>query len=231
MRAVREARQRLRSANARGAARERTIRRTALAIGVLFGASFAQTNAMAVSEGLPEWRGPAATMTVGPITTQPIGHYTFCMGAPDECRAGKRTSPKTLTTIRWHTITAVNARVNAMVAPRTDAELHGIPELWSYPGEAGDCEDYALLKRRLLIAEGFAPGNLLITVVRKPDGEGHAVLTVRTERGDYVLDNLSERVRHWRDTPYRFLKRQASFHAGRWVDIEDGSATMVGAVE
>ena len=207
------------------------MRRLGTAAGVLIGVTFAQTGAMAVSEGLPEWRGPAATMTVGTLTTQPIGHYTFCKSSPSECRAGKRTAPKSLTTTRWHAITEINARVNAMVAPRTDAELHGIPELWSYPGAEGDCEDYALLKRRMLIERGFDAGNLLITVVRKPDGEGHAVLTVRTERGDYVLDNLSERVQHWRDTPYRFLKRQASFHAGRWVDIEHGTATMVGSVK
>ena len=46
--------------------------------------------------------------------------------------------------------------------------------------DAGDCEDFVLLKRKKLIAGGFSPSDLLITVVRKPDGEGHAVLTLRT---------------------------------------------------
>ena len=102
--------------------------------------------------------------------------------------------------------------------------------LWSYPDGAGDCEDFVLLKRRMLMEKGFAAGDLLITVVRKPDGEGHAVLTLRTAQGDYILDNLNNEVKLWTETPYRYLKRQASFHAGRWVSIENGDAVMVSSV-
>ena len=78
--------------------------------------------------------------------------------------------------------------------------------------------------------KGFAAGDLLITVVCKPDGEGHAVLTVRTTEGDFILDNLNNEVKSWTETPYRYLKRQASFHAGRWVSIENGDAVMVSSV-
>lgn len=77
---------------------------------------------------------------------------------------------------------------------------------------------------------GIPLSNLLITVVRKPDGEGHAVLTVRTDKGDFVLDNLAAAVKLWDETGYRYLKRQASDHTGRWVSIRDGESTMVGAV-
>ena len=49
-----------------------------------------------------------------------------------------------------------------------------------------------LEKRRDLMSKGISLTDLLITVVRKPDGEGHAVLTVRTDEGDYVLDNLTD---------------------------------------
>ena len=74
--------------------------------------------------------------------------------------------------------------------------------------------------------------NLLITVVRKPDGEGHAVLTVRTNKGDFVLDNLTDSVRQWDHTGYRFLKRQASDHTGHWVSIREGSAApLVSSVD
>ncbi len=48
--------------------------------------------------------------------------------------------------------------------------------------------------------------DLLITVVRQMNGEGHAVLTVRTDRGDYVLDNLELRVKPWNETSYDYLK-------------------------
>jgi predicted transglutaminase-like cysteine proteinase len=91
--------------------------------------------------------------------------------------------------------------------------------------------DYVLQKRRILSEEGVALSNLLITVVRKPDGEGHAVLTVRTDEGDFVLDNLRKAVLPWDETGYRYLKRQASDHTGRWVSILDGDEPLVGSVD
>ena len=78
---------------------------------------------------------------------------------------------------------------------------------------------------------GISASNLLMTVVRKPDGEGHAVLTLRTKQGDFILDNLEDEIKVWTRTPYSYLKRQASFNAGRWVTIENGSDVLVGAVK
>ncbi|TGW07327.1 transglutaminase, partial [Mesorhizobium sp. M2D.F.Ca.ET.145.01.1.1] len=92
-------------------------------------------------------------------------------------------------------------------------------------------EDYALEKRRELNSLGIAIANLLMTVVRKPDGEGHAVLTVRTDKGDFILDNLVDKVRLWNQTPYRYLKRQASDDTGRWVSILAGEEKLVSAVK
>ena len=106
-----------------------------------------------------------------------------------------------------------NAEINRRITAKSDHELYGVEERWTYPSSAnqGDCEDYALLKRKLLHERtGIELGNLLLTVVRKRDGEGHAILTLRTQRGEFILDNLDRRVVVWRDTPYRFLKRQSS---------------------
>jgi predicted transglutaminase-like cysteine proteinase len=117
------------------------------------------------------------------------------------------------------------------VTPRTDLEIWGREEVWSYPTNSiGDCEDYVLEKRRLLMKAGIPAGNLLITVVRQPNGDGHAVLTVNTDRGDYVLDNLDGRVLVWTATPYTYLKRQSSKNSGAWVSINDGRAVAVGSV-
>ena len=78
----------------------------------------------------------------------------------------------------------------------SDYDIYGKDEVWAYPDKGvGDCEDYVLEKRRELNRLGMSLADLLITVVRKPDGEGHAVLTVRTDKGDYVLDNLTDKVR------------------------------------
>ncbi|MCT7665310.1 transglutaminase-like cysteine peptidase [Shinella kummerowiae] len=173
----------------------------------------------------------ALSMKTGGVTSQPIGHYEFCQTYKSECRAGVRSqAPAKVTKAGWSAIRTINASVNRDITPITDKELHGRDEYWSYPDGAGDCEDFVLLKRKKLMQKGFAPGDLLITVVRKPDGEGHAVLTVRTTEGDFILDNLNNEVKLWTTTPYRYLKRQASFHAGRWVSIENGDAVMVSSV-
>jgi predicted transglutaminase-like cysteine proteinase len=76
-----------------------------------------------------------------------------------------------------------------------------------------------LLKRRSLIAAGFPRAALLITVVKQENGEGHSVLTVKTSLGDYVLDNLTDRVKPWSATPYRFVKRQSQENQNVWVAI------------
>jgi predicted transglutaminase-like cysteine proteinase len=174
---------------------------------------------------------PGSAMLVGGVTSQPIGHYDFCKRNRQECRGnGKRTAAPRVTEFGWSVIKEVNESVNFSVLPMTDYEIHGREEVWSYPDVVGDCEDYVLLKRAMLVERGFSVADLLITVVRKPNGEGHAVLTLRTADGDFVLDNLNDTVRVWTETPYTYLKRQASFHPGRWVDIENGDDLMVGSI-
>lgn len=171
-------------------------------------------------------------MATGGLTSQPIGHYEFCKHNPSECSIRVRNlRPATMTEQLWTLVNGVNHAVNAAIKPVSDMDLYGRDEVWAYPvGGRGDCEDYALEKRRQLSQDGISLSDLLITVVRKPDGEGHAVLTLRTDRGDYILDNLSEQVKPWTDTNYLYLKRQASFDTGRWVSLREGNAVLVGAL-
>lgn len=178
--------------------------------------------------------GEAASryMLTGAVTSQPIGHYEFCQAHRDECSiVSSSTLPAKVTAFGWNVIREVNAEVNNRIMPMTDQDIFGKDEVWAYPSDVGDCEDFVLEKRRELMKRGFSLSNLLITVVRKPDGEGHAVLTVRTADGDYILDNLDERVRLWSETPYRFMKRQADNNTGRWVKIENSTDVLVGAVD
>lgn len=171
-----------------------------------------------------------ASMVTGNATSQPVGHYDFCQTHRSECGANRNSGPVAMTGGKWATVRSVNATVNRSITPMTDKEIYGKDEVWAYPTTAGDCEDFALLKRRMLIQRGFSPADLLMTVVRKPDGEGHAVLTLRTAEGDFVLDNLASDVKPWFATPYSFIKRQSSFNAGRWVTIENGRDVLVGAL-
>ena len=92
----------------------------------------------------------------------------------------------------------------------TDMDHWGVIEKWSLPTDGyGDCEDYVLLKRKMLIDAGWPREALLITVVRDKKGEGHAVLTVKTDKGEFILDNQNENVVAWTETGYRFVKRQS----------------------
>jgi len=170
-------------------------------------------------------------MQTGVITSQPIGHYEFCQKYKRECKV-QTANPKAaaLTSAGWRSVRSINASINRSIKPMTDMDIHGKDEVWSYPAKVGDCEDFVLAKRKALISRGFSPSTLLITVVRKPDGEGHAVLTLRTTEGDFILDNLNDSVRLWTQTPYRFLKRQATNNSGRWVTIQGGVEILVGSV-
>ncbi|TCL72051.1 transglutaminase-like cysteine peptidase [Rhizobium sp. BK251] len=191
-----------------------------LAITAVFVMSAAATPALTKSQ----------SMITGSGTSQPIGHYQFCQSHRFECGPNRNTLPVKMTAGKWATVRSVNSSVNSSITPMTDKEIYGRDEVWAYPTTAGDCEDFALLKRKRLIQQGFSAADLLITVVRKPDGEGHAVLTLRTAEGDYVLDNLNNAVKPWSETPYTFIKRQASANSGRWVTIQNGRDVLVGAL-
>ena len=174
----------------------------------------------------------ASSMSVTTETTQPIGHYELCQRLPSECRVLRaNVGALKLTQAFWSRMIDVNAAINSMIKPVTDQEMWGKEEVWSYPSNKGDCEDFVLLKRKLLMKAGVPENNLLVTVVRQSDGSGHAVLTVVTDRGDFVLDNLRSDVRIWNETGYAFLKRQSSSNSGKWVGIDDNSSSSVAALK
>lgn len=155
-------------------------------------------------------------------TLPPIGHVRFCRTHPDECRRVTSASGGVTTLDRraWNELNLVNRAVNERIAPVTDDALYAMQEHWAYPVAQGDCEDYVLLKRLMLINRGWSEDTLLITVVREQSGEGHAVLTVRTDRGDLILDNQAANIEPWYRTPYRYLKRQSQKHAGKWIALD-----------
>ena len=187
--------------------------------------------AMQLSAWATAYAGPAF-MHTGGRTTQPVGHYEFCQKLPQECneRTPKQ-APIELTRKLWAAIVNINNSVNTRITPRTDMEMWGKEEVWSYPDSGfGDCEDYALEKRRELMNIGVPAGDLLMTVARQPNGDGHAVLTMRTSLGEFILDNLQPKVLAWTDTDYTYLKRQSTENSGVWVTINDGREDAVASV-
>jgi predicted transglutaminase-like cysteine proteinase len=147
----------------------------------------------------------------------------FCAENKREC-ATRPTEARdvVLTRTAWADMVRINNWVNTNVKPMTDIEHWGVVERWSYPDDGyGDCEDYVLLKRRMLIQAGWPRSALLVTVVRDQRGDGHAVLTVKTDKGEFILDNQNEAVLLWSETNYRFVKRQSQTDPNVWMALGD----------
>ena len=130
-----------------------------------------------------------------------------------------------LTRQSWKVLNEINNKVNNAIEPISNLDHWGTTlDHWDYPVDGkGDCKIYALFKRKLLIDRGFPRQALLMTIVRDLNGEGHAVLTVKTDHGDFVLDNLSDEIRPWTATGYQFYKRQAQDDPNVWLSL--GGAT------
>jgi predicted transglutaminase-like cysteine proteinase len=189
----------------------------AAAAAALFGFAFA--NMVEASEPtLPT----ASFAAVGQQTSVPYGWVDFCGRRPEECSLGKLTPlDLRLNKKTWATLVSVNKAANDAIEPITNLEHWGtMVDHWDYPVDGkGDCKVYALYKRKLLIERGFPRAALLMTVVRDLDGEGHAILTVKTDHGEFVLDNLTDEIRPWDATGYRFVKRQAQDDPNVWLDL------------
>jgi len=165
----------------------------------------------------------ALFIAVGAATRAPIGWVEFCSEYAPECETRPLDARDVvLTTKAWQDLLRINKWVNHSIKPITDLEHWGVVERWNYPDDGyGDCEDYVLLKRRMLMQAGWPRQALLITVVRDKRGDGHAVLTVKTDHGEFILDNQNEEVLLWSDTGYRYVKRQSQSDPNVWVALGD----------
>jgi predicted transglutaminase-like cysteine proteinase len=160
-------------------------------------------------------------ISLGDAAKAPIGWVEFCIEYDPECKT-KPSQPRDvmLSTQAWKDLERVNLWVNTHVKPMTDMEHWGVVERWNYPDDGyGDCEDYVLLKRRMLMQAGWPREALLITVVRDKRGDGHAILTVKSDKGEYVLDNQNDQILLWSDTGYRFVKRQSQADPNVWIGL------------
>jgi predicted transglutaminase-like cysteine proteinase len=184
-------------------------------------------NASASAAQLVDFTNVAFAPVTGE-TSIPVGHADFCKRYRNECGVNATVADDVhLGADNWQQLLSVNTYFNTAIIPETDQQLYHVAEFWTYPHGYGDCEDIALAKRKQLIADGWPVSTLLMTVAKEGDGEGHAVLMVRTDRGDLILDNQDSTIRDWRDSPYHFLKRQSQANAGEWVGIGDDRASVM----
>jgi len=173
----------------------------------------------------------------GTIAKPPIGWTQLCSTKADDCE-----NPAEIQTIahepqiipltreNWATLNRINTLVNATIEQVSDLDHYGVLEWWAYPEDGkGDCEDLQLLKRKLLVDAGMPRQTLLMTVVRDAHGEGHAVLMVRTDRGDMILDSRTSTIKPWQKTSYKFIKRQSQNSQNIWVYFGDGTDSLTTA--
>jgi predicted transglutaminase-like cysteine proteinase len=154
----------------------------------------------------------------------------FCKTLPSEC-AIDLSEPAVidLTPSKKRMIISVNRQVNAAVLSLPDRQHWGVEDRWDYPEDgAGDCEDIQLVKRKLLIEAGFPRRALRMTVVIDDAGQGHAVLMVRTNQGELILDNKRDAVLPWHRTGYVYVMREGD-QSGAWVSLGRRSSPIMTA--
>jgi len=154
----------------------------------------------------------------------------FCESHSHECRVDLSQPARiSLNSQVWTTLTQVNERVNSSILAVTDQDHWGVPDRWDFPDDGlGDCEDIQLLKRRLLVEAGLPLRAMRMAVVIDEQGQGHAVLIVLTDSGEFILDNKRNAVLPWRRTGYTFVKREGT-NGSAWVALGGQPAPVVTA--
>ena len=165
---------------------------------------------------------------LGERANPPHGYTDFCSRNPEDCgsAATPLKKPFALSKARWFELDTVNSMVNHMIVAATDVKQYGLNEYWTYPVESGDCEDYALLKRKDLFERGWPLQSLLLTVGYDRDSRAHAVLMVSTDKGDYVLDNLTDEILPWWEAPYDWTIRQSEENPQQWVQMRPAEKSV-----
>lgn len=159
----------------------------------------------------------ATWIAEGDYALAPIPFVRFCMSNPAECASDGRIGHVALDAAAWQELNEINDAVNQRISPNY-AQAGRLE--WSLSTAYGDCNDYAVQKRHELLSRGWPASALSLAVVTTALGEGHLVLTVRTDRGDIVLDNLRSRIVAWNSTGYRFVKRQSASQPNYWVEVK-----------
>jgi predicted transglutaminase-like cysteine proteinase len=183
--------------------------RAAVGIAALL-VSWSMTGTTAQAQASISLPAPTALLGQGGTAKPTMGWVQFCDANPAEC-AVDPAEPAiiTLTAKTWQTLVRVNRQVNAAIKPLSDADHWGVEDRWDFAEDGyGDCEDYQLLKRKFLVSAGLPRRALRMTVVVDENGQGHAVMMVRTDRGEFILDNKRNAVLPWSQTGYTYVKRE-----------------------
>ncbi len=179
--------------------------------------------------------GPATVMAEGQSHLGPRAYHAMCAREPMLCAADLRAStampgaPATMTEPRWQQVFDLNERLNDAIRPRDDIDIYGVSDYWTEGRSIGDCEDYIIAKKQALMRAGWLADQLLYAVVEGFRLPYHAVLVLRTTDGDYVLDNLTDRIEPWEETGYDFVIRQSAVAPANWTRVSGRATVVLGA--
>lgn len=146
-----------------------------------------QTRLPSLSEGSP-WLRPKMKTATQPMTSNMPGYVDFCRRNPTDCEFRTET-PVAVSFSEWQEKLEIAQSLNSVYKPATDMEIYGVDEYWTRPSKKADCEDYAIAKRDLLLSFNMPASAVFYVVGLDERRAGHAVLGIRTDRGDICLEN------------------------------------------
>jgi predicted transglutaminase-like cysteine proteinase len=159
----------------------------------------------------------------------PLGYYQLCKTNNPVCRkiAGRKPQNRdglvVLDKRLLSELATVNRAVNRSIHSISDVAQYGVADRWSVNPKSGDCEDFALTKKARLLSLGWPSNALLIALANTYAGEEHALLVVRTDRGDFVLDSLRSDIRRWSAGLYRWTAIQSPTDVWSWKQFGRGT--------
>jgi predicted transglutaminase-like cysteine proteinase len=156
-------------------------------------------------------------LSIGENALAPLAYTEFCFKKPDRCAPSEQIRQITFDLHNQLLIESVNRSVNRSIIPLSDPP--NSRRSWRDDAKFGDCNQFALKKRSQLLDLKLPPSALLLVVAIVPGGEGHLVLIVATDRGDFVLDNVREDVVRWDSLPYLWIKRSSPENPQFWQTI------------
>src|ERR1700730_12395923 len=153
-------------------------------------------------------------------TFAPLHHVRPCLRYRADCKSNTGEAERIDANAEtMELLGRVNHSVNISIAPRAKSYGRNLDDSWTVAPASGDCNDYAVTKRRELIENGLPPSALRLSAAKTASGVGHLVLIVSTTKADIVLDNLSEKIRPWQQTDYQWLKIQSATDPRFWSEV------------
>ncbi|NGO64172.1 transglutaminase-like cysteine peptidase [Rhizobium daejeonense] len=174
------------------------------------------------AHNLPVWAAERSALSAASFleekaaTLAPYAFVRFCIQMPKECAPKQGAKEVGLSASVAVDIASINRSVNHRIAPRNDR--NGL-DVWTLSPRYGDCDDYAVTKRRKLIEAGLPARSVRLAIGRTPNGQGHAVVVVRTRTADLVLDNRSDAIKRVNEVDLVWIKMESADNPKWWYAL------------